>query len=88
MKITTVNHPFSKKDLFCFNKAVNLVNQNIQLDLNVYFFIECECNPEGSHTTTCKRETGQCACNQGWEGKRCEINQGKFIWSIKLLLLC
>ena len=31
---------------------------------------------EGSITTSCERETGQCYCQNGWEGQRCEINKG------------
>ena len=41
------------------------------------FSTECECNPEGANKTSCDVISGQCSCNNGWEGKRCEINQGK-----------
>ena len=42
-----------------------------------YYSIECDCNQEGTNRTSCDVKTGQCSCNNGWEGKRCEINQGK-----------
>ena len=42
-----------------------------------YYSIECDCNQEGTNRNSCDVKTGQCSCNNGWEGKRCEINQGK-----------
>ena len=50
---------------------------SIYLQSLYMYLIECECNQEGADGITCDVETGQCGCKTGWEGNRCEINQGK-----------
>lgn len=32
----------------------------------------CDCNPRGIQTPQCDRATGQCICNEGVEGPRCD----------------
>ena len=32
----------------------------------------CDCNPHGIQTPQCDRATGQCICNEGVEGPRCD----------------
>lgn len=33
---------------------------------------ECKCHPLGSETAQCDRETGQCECREGAEGRHCD----------------
>lgn len=42
--------------------------------LTCAFFLlaACDCNPRGIQTPQCDRATGQCICNEGVEGPRCD----------------
>lgn len=35
--------------------------------------LACECDPEGSATLQCNRETGSCICHQGIGGYKCDV---------------
>ena len=52
---------------------------------NLFFFLECSCNPEGSKSLYCDEQSGQCDCKQGFQGKSCDFNQGKRSCSSKIL---
>ena len=40
--------------------------------MHVYVCVACECNPQGSATQQCDRRTGQCECEPGITGAKCD----------------
>ena len=36
------------------------------------FFIDCDCDHEGTESEICNKESGQCICREGFGGPRCD----------------
>ena len=55
-----------------------LVSSKVKYDLfqiihviNVFYFLDCNCHPEGSNGIACDDKSGQCDCKDNIEGLEC-----------------
>ena len=40
--------------------------------MELIFFSECKCNPDGSTTLECGKLNGDCSCKEGFTGLKCD----------------
>ena len=64
------------KLLITKDKLLTCLHSHFQFLISLWFFIECQCNREG--TESCDHMTGVCTCKPGIEGALCDVCKPDF----------